>query len=84
MENKIGSPIARIELLLTQDLAFTANYGFYKPRKKTYNKWGKIHLLNELVRFANFAWIFTCYWNRVNSNKKTSADIPENSTFALV
>jgi hypothetical protein len=28
----------------------------------------KIHLRNELVRFAIFAWIFTRYWNGVNSN----------------
>ena len=52
-----------------QDLAFTANYGFYKPREKTYSQQVKIHLRNELVRIAIFAWIFTCYWNGVNSNE---------------
>ena len=57
-------------LLFRQDLAFTADYGFYKPRDKTYCMRVKIHLRNELVRIAIFAWIFTHYWNGVNSNRE--------------
>ena len=58
-------------LLFRQDLVFTANYGFYKLREKTYRMLVKIHLRNELVRIAIFVWIFTCYWNGGNSNSET-------------
>ena len=44
-------------LLFIQDLAFTA-----KSVKK------RIVYKSKSICEANFAWIFTCYWNGVNSN----------------
>ena len=48
----------KIWLLFTQDLAFTAK----SVRKRSGNK-------QKSICEANFAWIFACYWNGVNSNK---------------
>ena len=47
-----------IWLLFTQDLASTAKF----VRKRSGCK-------QKSICEANFAWIFACYWNGVNSNE---------------
>ncbi len=41
----------------------------YAFREKMYSLIANIHLRNEFIRLAIFAWIFAYYWKGVNSNR---------------